>query len=384
MTGTGLCCHMGDDLDRIAQDIRLGCNTPFETYGPAVEYKCRCQIIGTYPGDLSPATLDISKQEARFMGRASLLALRAARGALAQSGAEAESMAVVVGTGTGDVAANLEVADKLRTQGSARRISPTVVPRLMASTVSANLVNVLRSKGPSFTATAACATGAYNLLWAATLIERGMVDVALAGGVEIADFIFFPGFDAMRAYNSIDNDHPERASRPYAADRAGFIFSEAAGVVVLESRASAEARGAEILGVLRGFGMSSDGVGNMVAPDADGAYRAMVAALDSAGMHPEQIDYINTHGTSTPLGDISEFRAIRRLMGEHRVAYSSIKGYTGHSISAAGALEAILTWKMLREGWIAPCVNATPLDPELDEHPPIIEPTDRDMTYALS
>jgi 3-oxoacyl-[acyl-carrier-protein] synthase-1 len=243
---------------------------------------------------------------------------------------------------------------------------------------------VLGATGPSFTAAAACAGGAYNLLLAAQLIEGGQVDAALAGGVDIADIHFHAGFDAMRAYTTVDNDRPERASRPYAADRAGFVFSEGAGVLVLEARAEAEARGARILGVLRGFGMSSDGTGNMVAPSPEGAELAMRRALANANVRAEDVDYVNTHGTSTPVGDVSEVRAMRRVFGERHVAYSSTKGYTGHPVSAAGPLEAIFTLAMLRGGWIAPCVNAEPLDPELLDYPPVVRPVMRPLRLALS
>ena len=215
-------------------------------------------------------------------------------------------------------------------------MAPTVIPRLMASTVSANLATVLESTGPSWSATAACAGGAYNLLLASQLIENGHVDVAIAGGADVADIHFHAGFDAMRAYTTVDNDRPERASRPYAADRAGFVFSEGAGVVVLETRQHAEARGAAILGVLLGYGMSSDGTGNMVAPSPEGAELAMRRALDHAGVAPDALDYVNTHATSTPLGDVSEVRALRKVLGGRHVAYSSTKGYTGHPVSAAG------------------------------------------------
>ena len=183
------------------------------------------------------------------------------------------------------------MAARLSRERGARRVSPTVIPRLMASTVSANLATVLGATGPSFTATAACAGGAYNLLLAAQLIEFGHVDAAIAGGVEVADIHFHVGFDAMRAYTAKDNDRPDRASRPYAADRAGFVFSEGAGILVLETRAGAEARGATIRGALRGYGMSSDGSGNMVAPAAAGAELAMRRALDHAEVEAAEIDF---------------------------------------------------------------------------------------------
>jgi 3-oxoacyl-[acyl-carrier-protein] synthase-1 len=188
----------------------------------------------------------------------------------------------------------------------------------------------------------------------------------------------------MRAYTAQDNDRPDRASRPYAADRAGFVFSEGAGVLVLETRAGAEARGATILGSLRGYGMSSDGTGNMVAPAAEGAELAMRRALAHAGVAPADVDYVNTHGTSTPVGDISEVRAIRSVFDGRPVPYSSTKGYTGHPVTAAGAIEAVFTLAMLRGGWIAPCVNLDAVDPEIEDYPPVLEPESRPLGLALS
>jgi 3-oxoacyl-[acyl-carrier-protein] synthase-1 len=375
---------MGDDWAAIENALREGRPRPFARWPAAVEHGSQCELIGLYPGDLSPARLGIDKSQARFMGRAARLALRATRMALDEARLSPREMAVVVGSGTGDVDTHREVATRLaRTEGS-RRVSPTVIPRLMASTVPANLATVLGATGPSFTAAAACAGGAYNLLLAAQLIEGGHVEAALAGGVDVADIHFHSGFDAMRAYTTQDNDRPGRASRPYAADRAGFVFSEGAGVVVLETRAAAEARGARVLGVLRGCGMSSDGTGNMVAPSPEGAELAMRRALAHADVSPGEIDYVNTHGTSTPVGDVSEVRAMRRVLGGRHVAYSSTKGYTGHPVSAAGPIEAIFTLAMLRGGWIAPCVNAEPLDPELLDYPPVVRPETRPLRLALS
>lgn len=384
VTGTGVCCHMGDDWASIEAALREGRSTPFTRWGPAIEHGMLCEVVGIYPNELTPERLGIDKQQARFMGRAALLALRATRLALEQARIPTRETAIVVGSGTGDVDTHHEVAARLARSSGRPKVSPTVIPRLMASTVSANLAMVLGTTGPSFTATAACAGGAYNLLLAAQLIELGHVDTAVAGGVEVWDIHFHAGFNAMRAYTTQDNDRPDRASRPYAADRAGFVFSEGAGIAVLETRAGAEARGATILGSLRGYGMSSDGAGNMVAPAAEGAELAMRRALDHAGLKPGDIDYVNTHGTSTPVGDVSEVRAMRTLFGERPLAYSSTKGYTGHPVSAAGAIEAIFTLAMLQGGWIAPCVNVDTLDPELEDYPPILEPQRRELSLALS
>ncbi len=384
VTGAGVCCNLGDDLAAMEAAIRAGKNQPFTEWPPAVEYQARNQVIGEYFGDVSDAALGLKKAQSRFLGRAARLALKASRHALAQAGADPKDFAVVVGSGTGDVKAHIAIEHRLQKTGDCKKVNPTVIPKIMSSTVSANLVNVLKTSGPSLSASAACAGGAYNILMAAMLIEQGHVDGAIAGGVEGTDIHFHAGFDAMRAYNGVDNDHPERASRPYAADRQGFIFGEGSGIVVLETRGAAEARGATILGAIVGYGMSSDGQGDMVVPDQDGAYRALTKAIAHAELDPEDIDYVNTHGTSTPRGDLSEVRAMRRCFDGRPVPYSSTKGYTGHTISAAGAIEAILTMAMVRDGWVAPSVNAEPLDPELTDYPPVLEPTDRELRHAIS
>jgi 3-oxoacyl-[acyl-carrier-protein] synthase-1 len=384
VTGVGVCTNLGDDTDTVLARLRRGEGGPFIRYEPADRFQSRCRIVGLYTGDLSDDALGVKKAEARFMGRAARIALKAARTALAQSKLDRRDVAVVVGSGTGDVETHQQIHDKLHSTGDATKILPTVIPRIMSSTVSANLVNVLRTTGPSFTATAACAGGAYNLLLAAELIEHGHIDYAIAGGCEVADSHFFVGFDSMRAHNVQDNDHPERASRPYAADRAGFLFAEGSGVAVLETRASAIARGANILGTIRGYGMSSDGAGEMVSPAREGATASMRRALRHAGTEPDAIDYVNTHGTSTPLGDVGEVMAIRQLFDGRPVPYSSTKGFIGHTVSAAGAIEAIFTLAMLQGGWIAPSIHADPLDAALVDYPPVRVPTDAALTTALS
>jgi 3-oxoacyl-[acyl-carrier-protein] synthase-1 len=318
------------------------------------------------------------------MGRAALMAYKAALAALTQSGLDRRDIAVVAGSGTGDVATHIEIQEKFSRGDGFRKVSPAVIPRLMASTVSANLATALCTSGPSFSVSAACAGGAYNILIAAELIEHGHVDAALAGGAEAVDLHFHAGFEAMRVLNGHDNELPERASRPYSADRAGFVFGEGAGMLVLETRAHAAARGAKELGVVCGYGMSSDGTGEMVFPSEQGALLAMQRALRHADVTPNAIDYVNTHGTSTPSGDVTEVRALQRLFGGRLVPYSSTKGYTGHAISAAGAIEAIFTLAMLRGGWIAPSVNAEPLDPALREMPPVLRPVSQPLRRAIS
>ncbi len=384
VTGAGVLCHMGDDLPTLEDMLRAGRGTPFAKYLPAVQLNARCQLVGTYPGELTDDDVGVSKAQGRFMGRQSRLALAAARRAMAQACLDRRDIAVIVGSGAGDVRTHVEIQDRLAESQNMRRILPTVVPRLMASTTSANLVNVLGTTGPSFTTSAACAGGAYNLLLAAMLIESGHCEAAVAGGCEQGDPHFHAGFDSMRAYNPEDNENPERASRPYAADRAGFIFAEGAGIVVLETRAAAEARGATVLGVIRGWGMSSDGEGDMVAPSSDGARRAMDAALAHADCRlTRSITSTRTERRRRPVTSL-KCAPFARCWVTAMCPTRPPRDTPGHTVSAAGAIEAIFTLAMLRGGWLAPSINATPLDPELHDYPPIVEPTSQPLRHALS
>jgi 3-oxoacyl-(acyl-carrier-protein) synthase len=266
---------MGSDPSDLA-DLRAG-KHPFQPYEEAVRYGARCQIIGLYPDALDPEALGVAKHEARFMGRASLMALKAARIAIDQSGLDPTPLAIAIGSGTGDVDTHIEIAEKLRTTGSMRRVSATVIPKLMASTVSANLVNVLRTTGPSFAASAACAGGNYNIAIAAGWIESGIVDGDRRRTSQ--DRISSPvRFDAR--YNGQDNASRTRFA-PYARDRSGFVFSRARAFGP-RIRESAEKRR---------FGPGSPRLrhdlgrrGEMVAPRPTGG--AMRRALTDAGVSP--------------------------------------------------------------------------------------------------
>lgn len=381
ITGMGAVCRLGSDLEVMTSLLRAGESPPFQHVPEAEQAGCGCQLAGIFRGDVSDEALGVSRAEGRFLGRSARLGLLAARQAMHAAQVSSEGLAVVVGSGTGDVGTHIEVQRTLGAS-SARRVKPTVIPRIMGSTVSANLVNVLRTTGPSLSVAAACAGGAWNLVVGAQLVASGAASAALVGGVEAWDLHFHAGFDTMRAYNRVDNERPHRASRPYAADRAGFVFGEGAGLLVVETRSSAEARGATVLGTVRGWGASSDGQGQMVAPASQGAARAIRACLANAGLEPQQVQYVNTHATSTPVGDVSEVRALHEVVGP--VPYSSTKGYTGHTISAAGALEAIFTLQMIGGGFLAPSVHAEPLDPALSDNPPVVQPTDASIGIALS
>ena len=378
VTGAGVVCHLGDDCGQIEALVRQGRTLPLSRWEPPIAYEARSMLIGLYRGELRG-----DRHQTRFMGRAARLAYHAAASAVAQARLEPAEAAVIVGSGTGDIDAIVETFGRLEHGHSARRVSPTAIPRMMASTVSANLAAALGTVGPCFSVSAACAGGAVNIALAAELIEHGHVEVAIAGGAEAADALFHAGFDAMRAYCSAQAT-AERALCPYAVDRSGFVFGEGAGIVVLESRAHAEARGAVPLGTIRGFGLSCNGTADMVVSSTDGTLAAMRRALTHAEVAPDAVDYVNTHGTGTRQGDLAEVEALRRLFGGRRVAYSSTKGYTGHTISAAGAIEAILTLAMLRDGWIAPSLYAEPLDPAFADDPPVRRPRAAPLGLALS
>ena len=375
VTGTGVCCHMGDDWPAIESALREGRPRPFARWPPAVEHGIAVRDHRALPGRPLARRLGIDKSQARFMGRAALLALRAARIALDEARLSPREMAVVVGSGTGDVDTHREVAARLaRTEGS-RRVSPTVIPRLMASTVPANLATVLGATGPSFTAAAACAGGAYNLLLAAQLIESGHVEAALAGGVDVADIHFHAGFDAMRAYTTQDNDRPERASRPYAADRAGFVFSEGAGVVVLETRE--RGRGPR----RRRSSASSAAAGcPRTARAAWWPRRPRGPSSRCAGPSTTRGWAPRRSTTSTPTARPPRSATCRRCGRCGRCSGGATSPTPRPRATRAtpspppGPIEAIFTLAMLRGGWIAPCVNAEPLDPELLDYPPVVRP----------
>ncbi len=384
ISGAGVVCHLGTGLDPVVDALEAGVPTPFLPIPEAAAVGCRCTHMGRVTADLSDEALGVTRREGRFLGRAARLGLLAARHALASAGLEGvRDLAVLVASGSGDADTHMDIQSRLDRTGAARRVSPTVVPKLMSSTVSANLVNALRTTGPSASVAAACAGGAWNLATGALLVKEGLARAALVGGAECWDLHMHCGFDRMRAYCADEDGTPTTMSRPYAADRAGFVFGEGAGILVLERRRDAEARGAVPLAVLRGVGMSSDGQGEMVQPSRDGAARAVAAALAHAGVAAEEVAYVNTHATSTPVGDVEEVRGLESVLGTS-VPYSSTKGATGHGVSAAGALEALFTAAALQRRRAPGAWHADPLDPALEDHPPLRAPTALDGEVALS
>lgn len=331
----------------------------------------KTKIAGSVRG-FDPAAV-IGKKEARRMDRYCQFAVAAARQALDDAalhpeGTAGERIGVCIGTGVGGIQTMLDNYRTLLERGP-DRVSPTLVPMMIANMAAAQVSIQYGLKGPVLAPVTACATGNNAIGEAYRIIQRGAADAVVAGGAEatLTD-LAFAGFNSAGAM-STRNDEPERASRPFDAGRDGFVAAEGAGVLVLESLEHALRRGANIYAEMIGYGLSSDAY-HMVAtePDGDGAYRAMREALDDAGVKPDEVDVISAHATGTPLGDLSETRAIKRLFGDaaYRVPISAIKSMTGHALGAAGGLEAVALVMTLREGLVPPTINLDAPDPECD------------------
>jgi len=308
----------------------------------------------------------LSARDQRRVDDFILYAIAAADEAVADSGWKPQDehgrlrTGVMIGSGIGGLSSIADTALQLEKEGP-RRISPFFIPSALINLASGQVSIRYGFKGPNHAVVTACATGAHAIGDAARLIVRGDADVMVAGGAEASVCrIGYAGFCALRAMSTRFNDEPERASRPYDKDRDGFVMGEGAGVLILEAYAHAKARGAKIYAEVKGYGLSGDAY-HITAPseDGDGGYRAMEAALADAGLSPSDIDYLNTHGTSTPLGDDIELKAIERLFGEAAatLSVSSTKSAIGHLLGAAGAVEAAFCALAIRDGVAPPTLN---------------------------
>ncbi|MCX7624068.1 MAG: beta-ketoacyl-ACP synthase II [Thermomicrobium sp.] len=315
----------------------------------------------------------VDPKTARQMAMFSQYALEAGGQALRDARLDADDIdparaAVVIGTGAGGMATILETHELAQRRGL-MRISPHFMTTFPHNMPAYHLAQAFRFLGPSLTVSTACATGAQAIGEAAEMIRSGVADVALAGGTEYAVFPLFIASFAVQRAASTWNDRPEEASRPFDAERHGFVVGEGAGIVVLESLEHARARGARIYAELLGYASSNDGY-HPIAPDPEGsgAARAIRAALADAGVRPDEVDYINAHAASTPLGDHAETIAIKAVFGEqaYRIPVSSTKSMIGHLMGAAGAVESIVTILSIRDGVIHPTRNYTFRDPECD------------------
>jgi 3-oxoacyl-[acyl-carrier-protein] synthase II len=332
-----------------------------------------CRIVGEVKNfDLESY---ISAKEARTMDRFIHYGIAAASQAIQDSGLatgdaldeeEACRIGVVIGSGIGGLPLIEETHIEYTARG-ARRISPFFVPASIINMISGHVSMRSGFKGPNLAVVTACTTGLHSIGEAGRLIEYGDADVMIAGGSEgTVSPLGVGGFAAMRAL-STRNDDPTAASRPWDKDRDGFVLGEGAGVMVLEEYEHAKARGAKIYAELGGYGMSAD-AGHMTAPSMDGPRRAMLNAMRNAGVNADQIDYLNAHGTSTPLGDINETNAIKAALGDHayKTVVSSTKSMTGHLLGGAGGIESVFTVLALHHQKVPPTINLVNPDPECD------------------
>jgi 3-oxoacyl-[acyl-carrier-protein] synthase II len=330
-----------------------------------------------------------SPKEVRKLDRNVLLALKAANEAVADAGLDGfdpDRVGIVFGSAIGGFIGIMEQAEVLRERGP-DRVSPNFLPNVLVDSASGQLAISLGIRGPNYAVVSACATGSHAVGEAAELIKRGDVDVVLAGGTEACIHpLILAGFCAMRGLVAEDED-PTLASRPFDATRAGFVIGEAACVLVLEDMERARERGAQVYAEVLGYGASNDAY-HMAAPEpeATGVARMMRAALDRAGVEPSRVGYINAHGTSTPLGDAAETRAIKMVFGDHayRLAVSSTKSVMGHCFGAAGAIEAMMCVLAVRDGVLPPTINYRNPDPECDLDYVPNEAREAEVDVALS
>ncbi|HRW73013.1 MAG: beta-ketoacyl-ACP synthase I [Burkholderiaceae bacterium] len=380
VTGAGIVSCIGNDLAAVEQSLRQG-RSGIRAVPEFAEKGLRSQVGGKPEIDLEAR---IDRKQLRFMGDAAAYAHIALEDAIAQAGLAPAQVShprtgLIMGSGGGSPANQIEAADTLRSKGI-RRVGPYQVTRCMSSTVSACLSTHFGIKGINYSITSACSTSAHCIGAAAQQIAWGMQDVMFAGGGEELSWGMAMLFDGMGAMSSKRNDQPEKASRAYDADRDGFVIAGGGGAVVLESLEHAQARGATILGEVVGFGATSDGA-DMVAPSGDGAIACMRQAIEGLD---GPIDYINTHGTSTPVGDVPELNALRTVFGDRVPPFSSTKSLTGHSLGATGVQEAIYCLLMLQKGFIAGSVNVDTPDAAVGDLPLVTATRDAPLRQALS
>ncbi len=361
VTGLGVVSSIGNNAEEVLASLKAG-KSGIEANEQMVEHGFRSQIAGTLKIDVAE---HVDKRTLRFMGPGAAYAHIAMSQAIEDAGLTEDQVVnprtgLVAGSGGPSTSAMLTAHQTVLKNGATKRIGPFAVPKCMCSTISANLATAFKIKGINYSITSACSTSLHCIGNAAEQIMLGKQDVMFAGGGEELDWTLSCLFDAMGAMSSKYNDTPEKASRAFDQNRDGFVISGGGGIVVLEDLEHALARGAKIYAEVTGYAATSDGH-DMVAPSGEGGERAMRLALSTL---PEgrKVDYINAHGTSTPVGDVGEVEAVRRIFGEGSVPpISSTKSMTGHAQGAAGALEAIFCLLMLDNDFITPSINVDTL-----------------------
>ena len=366
ITGLGVISPIGNNFDEITDALKVGrSGISFEP--EYAENNFRSRVAGI--PDINPAD-HIDKRHMRFMGVGAGYNYLAMKQAIADSGLEADEVSnvrtgLIMGSG-GPSTANFHTAfDVVKNKGGPKRMGPFMVTRCMSSAHSATLATPFKIKGVNYSITSACATSAHCIGNAMEQIQLGKQDVVFAGGGEEVHWSLSCLFDAMNAMSSKYNDTPETASRPYDANRDGFVIAGGGGVLVLEELEHAKARGAKIYAELTGYGATSDGA-DMVSPSGEGGERSMRQAIAMLDPH-RKINYINAHGTSTPAGDVTEVQAIRNIFGRGETPpISSTKSLTGHSLGATSVHEAIYSLSMMQNSFISASANVQDLDPALD------------------
>ena len=366
VTGLGVVSSIGNNATEVLASLKAG-KSGITANADMAERGFRSQIAGNVKLDI---TDHVDKRTLRFMGPGAAYAYIAMEQAIADAGLEESDVVnprtgLIAGSGGPSTSAMLAAHQVVQTSGSPKRIGPFAVPKCMSSTISANLSTAFKIKGINYSITSACSTSLHCIGNAAEQIMLGKQDVMFAGGGEELDWTLSCLFDAMGAMSSKYNDTPEKASRAFDANRDGFVIGGGGGIVVLEELSHALARGAKIYAEVTGYGATSDGA-DMVAPSGEGGERAMRMALETLGSD-RKVGYINAHGTSTPVGDVGEVEAVRRVFGRGTTPLiSSTKSMTGHSQGATGAQEAIYCLLMLDNDFIAPSINVETLDPAID------------------
>ena len=380
VTGMGIVSSIGKNVPEVLESLREA-KSGIRAAPEYAERGMRCQVHGE--PQVKPSDV-VDKRVMRFMGEGSGWNYIAMQEAIDDSGLAKDDVSnprtgIIMGSGGPSAAAIVTAADTAREKG-AKRVGPFAVPKAMSSTASATLATPFEIKGVNYSISSACATSAHCIGNAYEMIRDGRQDVIFAGGSEELEWQLSILFDAMGAMSSNYNDTPEKASRAYDKNRDGFVIAGGAGVLVLEEYQRAKKRGAKIYGEVAGYGATSDGF-DMVAPSGEGATRCMKMAIRYLD---RPVDYLNTHGTSTPVGDIKEMEAVRAVFGAKAPLISSTKSLTGHSLGAAGVQEAIYSLLMLNHGFACESANIEDLDPAFEDLPILRRREDRELSCVLS
>ncbi|KAF0094087.1 MAG: 3-oxoacyl-acyl-carrier-protein synthase I [Puniceicoccaceae bacterium 5H] len=382
ITGLGIVSPLGNDAATVLEALREG-RSGIERKQSYVDNGLRTQVAGTVK-QYDELVASVDRKLARFMGDAALYAYVAMRQAVEDSGLEADVIShprtgVIAGSGGGSPINQIEGWDVLQKRG-VRRVGAFRVPRIMGNTVAANLATAYQIKGINYSITSACATSIHTIGAAYEQIQLGKQDVVFAGGGEEESAELTAFFDAMGAVSTHYNDTPATASRPYDANRDGFVAAGGGAILVVEDYEHAKARGAKIYAEIVGYAANSDGA-DMVAPSGEGAVRCMKAAMETVD---GSIDYINTHGTSTPAGDITELQAIHEVFGDQIPPISSTKALTGHSLGATGGQEAVYCILMMLNDFICGSAHIQELDPAAVGFPILREATEAKLNRVLT